>query len=53
MVLLDQNLTATAIYVAERKAVLAELRRPGSKARNERGSLSVSKIKAIGKRRWP
>jgi hypothetical protein len=52
MVLLDENFDATAIYEAEREAVIAALAAPGSKARNERGALAVSKFKAIGKLRW-
>jgi len=52
MVLLDENFDATAIYEAERPAVLTALSAPGSHARNERGALAVSKFKAIGKRRW-
>lgn len=53
MVLLDENFDATAIYEAERKAVIAALTKPGSKARNERGALSVSKFRSIGTARWP
>jgi hypothetical protein len=52
MVLLDENFDALAIYEAPRAAVLAALAAPGSKARNERGALSVSKFKSIGKIRW-
>lgn len=52
MVLLDENFDATAIYEAERNAVVAALTAPGSKSRNERGGLAVSKFKAIGKLRW-
>lgn len=52
MVLLDQNLEATSIYEADRAAVAKALKAPGSKARNERGALSVSKFKQIGKLRW-
>lgn len=52
LVLLDDEFEATAIYEAERAAVLAALAAPGSKARNERGSLAVSKFKAIGKKVW-
>lgn len=53
LVLLDENLDATAIYEAERAAVIAALEKPGSKARNERHALSVSTFKSIGRRRWP
>ena len=52
MVLLDERFDATAIYEAERDAVIAALSKPGSKARNERGALSVSKFKSIGIIRW-
>jgi hypothetical protein len=52
MVLLDQNFDAIEIYEAERTAVVAALTAPGSKARNERGALAVSKFKSIGRLRW-
>ena len=52
LVLLDENFEATEIHEAEREAVIAALTAPGSKARNERGALGVTKFKAIGKLRW-
>lgn len=52
MVLLDENFDATAIYEADRAAVLVALLHPGSRARNERGALAVSQFKAIGRCRW-
>jgi hypothetical protein len=52
VVLLDENFDATEMHEAERAAVLAALSAPGSKARNQRGQLGVSKFKAIGKLRW-
>jgi len=52
MVLLDENLDATAIYEATRKAVIDAITAPGSIARNERGALGVNKFKSIGKLRW-
>lgn len=52
LVLLDANFEAVAIYEATRGDVLAALAAPGSKARNERGALSVTKFKSIGKARW-
>ncbi|HWD70498.1 MAG TPA: hypothetical protein VG293_09890 [Solirubrobacteraceae bacterium] len=52
LVLLDQDYEATAIWEADRQAVLAALDVPGSKARNERGALTVSKFKAIGRQIW-
>ena len=52
MVLLDHKFEATEIYEAARPAVLAALNAPGSKSRNERGALSVSKFKSIGTLGW-
>lgn len=52
LVLLDGNFEATAIYEAPREEVIAALTKPGSKSRNERGALGVSKFKSIGRVRW-
>jgi len=52
LVLMDDYFDATAIYEAERAAVIAALIAPGSRARNELGALAVSKFKAIGVERW-
>lgn len=52
VVLLDENFDAIEMHEAEREALIAALAAPGSKARNERGQLGVSKFKAIGKLRW-
>jgi hypothetical protein len=52
LVLLDGNFEATAIYEATREAVIDALTKPGSKSRNERGALGVSKFKSIGFARW-
>jgi hypothetical protein len=52
LVLLDENFDATAIYEAPRAEVLKALDEPGSRARNERGALAVSKFKTISKLRW-
>lgn len=52
MVILDRNFDCLEIYEAERGVVIAALTAPGSKARNERGALSVAKFKSIGKLRW-
>ncbi len=52
LVLLDDNFNATSIYEAGRTEVLFALAAPGSKARNERGSLGVGKFKAISRLRW-
>ncbi len=53
LVLLDSDLEATSIYEASRDKVIEEIKKPGSKARNERGALGVAKFKAIGQQRWP
>ncbi len=53
LVLLDEQYEAVEIYEADRPAVTAALQAPGSKARNERGALGVSKFKAIATRVWP
>src|SRR5262245_19299148 len=45
MVILDQDFEAVEIYEAERAAIVPVLAAPGSKARNERGALPVSKFK--------
>ena len=52
MVLMDQALQALEIWQAERDVVVAALDAPGSKARNQRGALSVSKFRQIGTRIW-
>lgn len=52
LVLLDGNFEATVIYEAPREAVIAALTKPGSKSRNERGALGISKFKSIGAIRW-
>ncbi len=53
LVLLDGELEPTAIYEADRAEIERALVAPGSKARNERGALSVSKFKSIGRLVWP
>jgi hypothetical protein len=52
LVLMDQALDATAIYEADREPVIAALTAPGSKSRNERGALAVTKFKSIGRLVW-
>ncbi len=52
LVLLDEQFLPTEIYEAGRKKIKAALIAPGSKARNERGQLSVSKFKSIGRPIW-
>lgn len=53
LVILDPNLEAIAIYEASRDAVIKAIRKPGSKARNERRALSVPQFRAIANRIWP
>ena len=52
LVLLDQNFEALEIHEAQRADVIKALSSPGSKARNERGALAVSKFKSIARWRW-
>jgi hypothetical protein len=52
LVILDEDFETVEIHEANREAVKKALKEPGSKARNERGALSVSKFKAIGKLLW-
>jgi hypothetical protein len=49
---MDAAFDATAIYEADRAAVIAALTAPGSRSRNERGALGVSKFKSIGRLVW-
>ena len=53
MVLMNQEMETQEIWRAERNAVLKALAAPGSKAKNERGALSVSEFRQIGTRVWP
>ncbi|PZW47598.1 MULTISPECIES: hypothetical protein [Pseudomonas] len=52
LVLLDCDFNAFAIYEAARPAVETLITRPGSKARNERGSVGIPQFKAIARLRW-
>ncbi|CAM5220344.1 hypothetical protein CDEF62S_00628 [Castellaniella defragrans] len=52
LVLMDQAYTTHAIYEADRQAITEALQRPGSKARNERGTLTIKKFKSIGQQVW-
>jgi hypothetical protein len=49
----DEEYNPTEIYEADRPAVTEALTAPGSKARNDRGQLSISKFKSIGRQIWP
>jgi hypothetical protein len=52
LVLLDEHFDATAVYEADRAPVIAALQAPGSRARNQRGALAVSKFRRIGREVW-
>jgi hypothetical protein len=52
LVLMDEDLEVQSMYEAERPEIEKALLTPGSKARNERGALAVSKFKAIGHEVW-
>lgn len=52
LVLLDPNYDAIEIWEAPRQEVEARINAPGSKARNERGSLGISQFKSIAERAW-
>lgn len=52
LVLLDSDFEPIAIHEARRAAIEEALTLAGSKARNERGALSVSKFRAIGRMIW-
>ena len=53
LVLMDEIFDVIEIWEANRPEIKEALIAPGSKARNERGALSVSKFKQIGKLIWP
>jgi len=52
LVILDGDFEPLVIYRAQRPEVATALLAPGSKARNERGALSISKFKAISQIAW-
>ena len=52
LVLLDERYEVVEIWEAERDTVEARIRAPGSKARNERGSLGISQFRSIAQRVW-
>jgi len=52
LVLMDEEFEPIAIYEAKRAEVEKAITAPGSKARNERGALSVSKFKSIARPVW-
>lgn len=52
LILMNRNFEPFAIYEAKRADIKRELIKPGSKARNERGALSISKFKSIASLVW-
>jgi hypothetical protein len=52
LVLLNEDFEATTIYEADHSAVIGALTKPGSKARNVKGALGVSKFRSIALQRW-
>ena len=53
LVLMNEDYEAVEIWEASRNKVETRLTAPGSKARNDRGSLDISQFKSISKRIWP
>ncbi len=52
LVLMDESFNVQEMWEAQRPAIEEALLAPGSKARNERGALAVSKFKQIGRKVW-
>jgi hypothetical protein len=52
LILMDADFEPLEIYEAKRSDIERELNKPGSKARNVRGSLSVGKFRSIALRVW-
>lgn len=52
LVLLDEKFESLPIFEADRGALEAALTKPGSKASNERGALSVRKFRSMGTQIW-
>ncbi len=53
LALLDGHYNTVEIWEATRSAVTKRLLAPGSKARNERGQLSISQFRSVAVRVWP
>ncbi len=52
LVLMDESFNVQEMWEAQRPEIKEALLAPGSKARNERGALAVSKFKLIGQKVW-
>jgi len=53
LILMDGDFEPLEIYEAKRPDIERALTRPGSKARNVRGSLAIGKFKSIASLVWP
>ncbi len=53
LVLMSESFEVIEMWESNRPEIEEALLAPGSKVRNERGALSVSKFKQIGKQVWP
>lgn len=53
LLILNPDYEPLAAFEAPRDRIVEALLHPGSKARNERGALSVSKFRSIGRQVWP
>lgn len=53
LILMDEDFEPIEVWEARRERIQTELAKPGSKSRNERGVLGVSKFKSIAEMRWP
>ena len=52
LILMNRDFEPFSIYEAKRAVIKRELIKPGSKARNERGALSINKFKSIASLVW-
>ena len=53
LVIMNESFSVTEMWEAYRPKVEGALLAPGSKARNERGALTINKFKQIGDQVWP
>jgi hypothetical protein len=52
LAILNSELDIVEIWEADRPIIEKELNRPGSKARNVRGQMAISKFKSLAKLIW-
>ena len=53
LVLMRADYEIFEIWESDRQAVIDRLKAPGSRSRNERGSLGISQFKSIAQKVWP